>query len=90
MPSPDALTLIEKLRQIAEAKRGDPMPECLRVPTVIVGGPMYRSADDPPTVLFTGINNWATPLSEIARQAADEIERLRAVIRSSEDAGSKP
>lgn len=78
---PDALTrlnrdatrrdaLIEKLRQIANAKLGDPMPECLRAPTLIVG----NVAEGEHVNIVLGANDWATPLSQIAGEAADALE----------------
>ena len=88
-------TLIEKLRQIANAKLGDPMPECLRAPTLIVG----NVAEGERVNITLGANDWATPLSKLAGEAADALEAYeRALVTaatelrraSSEHARSKP
>lgn len=56
--------IVERLRQIADTKTGEAIPECLR------GG-------SPAFVLDT---NWGVPLSAICGEAVLEIERLRADI----------
>lgn len=65
------LTLIEKLRQIADAKRGDPMPECLGAPSTFA-----VVAKDPRSGASVGLgsSDWATPLSAICKEAADRLE----------------
>lgn len=72
------LTLIEKLRQIASAKKGDPMPECLRTPSTF-----EEFARDPRSGVAVGFSNddWGTPLSAICKEAQGEIERLRGILR---------
>jgi hypothetical protein len=54
------VSLIQKLRQIESAKLGEPMPECLRQPGAATG---YELSD------------WAEPLSKLAGEAADALER---------------
>lgn len=68
-------SLIEKLRQIESAKLGDPMPECLRVP-MVAAGEIYEGER---VEISTGVNDWATPLSKLAGQAADALERCPVV-----------
>lgn len=65
------LTLVEKLRQIADAKRGDPMPECLGAPSTFA-----VVAKDPRSGASVGLgsSDWATPLSAICKDAADKLE----------------
>jgi hypothetical protein len=49
-------TLVERLRQIADAKQGEPAPACLR-----------------------GGEPWAVILAQIAKDAADALERAKEV-----------
>lgn len=65
------VSLIEKLRQIADAKPGDPMPECLGGPTVIVCGPAVVGER---VSVSIGANDWGTPLAALAKEAVDALE----------------
>ena len=67
--------IIKRLSQIANAKVGDPMPECMR------GSSTFEPAasGDEVSVGF-GTNDWATPLSAVARDAIAEITRLRNLV----------
>jgi len=67
--------IVERLSQIANAKMGDPMPECLRRTSTFE--PM---AEGDKAAIGLGINNWATPLSALAAEAIAEILRLRHII----------
>ena len=55
--------IVEKLMELATTPVGAPMPKCLRGPN----NPDGRDLHD----------DWATPLSQICREAAEEIQRLR-------------
>lgn len=67
--------IIKRLSQIANAKVGDPMPECMR------GSSTFEPAasGDEVSVGF-GTNDWATPMSAVARDAIAEITRLRNLV----------
>ena len=68
--------IVERLAQIANAKMGKPMPECLR------GGESSFEpiAEGDKTSVGFGTNDWATPLSALARDAIAEIMRLRTIL----------
>ena len=73
MDKPD---ILEALTELAEAKVGGPMPKCLEIAPGTEQGVI---AEDPKTGirLVLASNNWGAALSEIARRAKEEIERLR-------------
>jgi len=70
--------ILEALTELAEAKVGDPMPKCLAQHQQFVRTGEWLT--DPETGVSVGLatNDWGTGLSEIARRAKEEIERLRA------------
>ena len=66
--------LTDRLKQIADARPGDPMPECLRGTT----GTFDPIAGNSEVLVGLGSSdNWGVALSKLCAEALAEIERLQ-------------
>lgn len=77
--------ILEALTELAEAKVGGPMPQCLAHNSVYERVGEWVTDPETGVSVGLGVNQWGTALSAIAARAKAEIERLRSEVDRLED-----